>query len=234
MSFRINQVFQAKVKDGEKEKNVQLVSINSNFSYNLENETRQLSNMITTFNSSALPIISSLTGSMSHTFYNLTDSTQQFWSPQLLSFTLRTSFRIAGNKFFFDDINELPKGKESKSDLTPDYQTGSSWSFTADYNYSESGVKDNWKRSSFVSFNLSFKLTPSTTIRYSQRYDISKNLTINNSININRKIHCWTGSLYWVPKGTNRGFGFKLFVTQLPEIKLDNNYNTFTTQTFNR
>ncbi len=234
LSFSLRQLFQAKVRNGEQEKVLDLISINSSFGYNLEEDSRPISNLNTTFNSSALPIISSFSGSMSHTFYNVTDSSEQFWSPQLLSFTMRASFRLAGNKFFFDDDYKIPQGKQTKSELTSQNQVGSNWSFTADYNYQESGVKESWKKSSFVTFNLNFKLTPSTAIRYSQRYDIFRKLTINNSVNITRKLHCWTGSLYWVPIGTNRGFGFKLFVTQLPEIKLDNNYGTFTTQTFNR
>jgi len=61
----------------------------------------------------------------------------------------------------------------------------------------------------------------------SQSYDIDQKATVNNSVNIVRKIHCWSGSLYWVPIGSNRGFGFKLFVSAIPEIKFDNAHDSF-------
>ncbi len=234
LSFGLGQLIQAKVKNGESEKVLDLVSISSGFNYNLEADTRPLGNLSTRFSSSALPIISSFSGNMSHTFYNLTDSTEQFWSPQLLSFSLNANFHIAGSKFFFDDVTEIPKGKKNASDLPKRNSAGSNWNFSADYKYSKSRVAEDWIKSSFVDFNLRFKLTPTTSINYRQRYDITKNITVNNRINITRPIHCWTGSMYWVPTGTNRGFGFKLNVTQLQEIKLDSGYGAFTTQSFNR
>ena len=235
LSFTVGNLFQAKIKKGEEEKALDIVKFTSSFTYDLEVDDRPLSNMTTRFNSSALPIFNSFSGSMTHTFYNLTDSTEQLFSPQLLSFSLTAGFNISGDKFFFDDDYEIPKGKDTKEEINGENITSSRWSLSGTYNYSETGIgSSNWRKSSFVTLNLNFNLTPSTAVSYSQRYDIAGKFTINNSVQINRKIHCWTGSLHWVPNGTNAGFGFTLYVTKQPEIKLDNNYSSFSSTTFNR
>ncbi|UCE25161.1 MAG: hypothetical protein JSU74_03695 [Candidatus Zixiibacteriota bacterium] len=235
MNFGLQHLFQAKVSKGEQEINKDLLTVSSNFSYDFEKEEKPWSNMSTSFQSSALPIISSLSGSMAHSFYDPETDELDFWSPHLLSFNVNANFRLAGRSFIFDEPGQMPRGVDSLSHLdptrpvaaTPRGGRGQGWSLSATYNYSESGRGTSWRKSSFININLRFNLTPTTTITYSQRYDITRDLTISNSVNIVRKIHCWSGSLYWVPIGSNRGFGFKLFVTDIPEIKLDSNHDTF-------
>ena len=243
MDFNLNQLFQAKINKGEVEQVVQLLSINSSFNYNFEAKEKPLSDMNTTINATGLPFVSSVSASMRHSFYDPDTDEQHFLSPYLESFSVRTSLNLAGNKFFFDDpvSNAIPVGADSPEELNQSYQAQNAginanrgWSFSANYSYSESGRRANWSKSSFITFALRFNLTPNTTVSYNQHYNIERNLTISNSINIVRKIHCWTGSIYWVPRGSNRGFGFTLYVTQLPEIKVDNNYDSFTTQSLNR
>ncbi len=233
MNFSLAHLFQAKVRKGEQEISKDLVSINSSFNYDFEKDEKPLSNMSSSFQSSALPIISSLRGSLQHTFYDPETDEEDFWSPALLSFTVNANFSIAGQNFIFDDPQPALRGADSVQQL-PSLQPRPSsgpgrrgWSLSATYNYSESGLGTSWRKSSFINLNLSFLLTPTTSITYSQRYDITRDLTISNSVNIVRKIHCWSGSLYWVPIGSNRGFGFKLFVTDLPEIKVDSNHDSF-------
>jgi len=175
-----------------------------------------------------------MSGNLLHTFYDPETDELDFWGPTLLSFNVNASFRLAGQNFIFDDPRPAFHGADSVQQL-PSLQPRPSpgpggrkgWNLSVTYNYSESGLKTSWRKSSFINLNLSFLLTPTTTITYSQRYDITRDLTISNSVNIVRKIHCWSGSLYWVPIGSNRGFGFKLFVTDLPEIKVDSNHDSF-------
>jgi lipopolysaccharide assembly outer membrane protein LptD (OstA) len=227
LSFTLNQLFQAKVKQGDGEKSLDLLSLTSSFSYNLKNKERPLSDMRTTFHISSLPNIT-LSGSMNHTFYNpdKPESNElHFWSPYLMSFSFNANFKIAGSHFLFDDTIIVPPGGDSTSVS----QGKKGWSLSATYSYQESGRGAQFRKSSFLRFTLGFNLTPSTSVTYSQQYDIVDKLTVSSSVNIVRQIHCWTGSLYWVPVGSNRGFGFKLFVTALPEIKIDNNHDLFST-----
>jgi len=233
VSFSVNQTFQAKVKKGETEKNLDLLSITSRFSYNFENEDYPYSNLNTSFQSRALGRIT-FNGSMTHSFYKPGTNDVDFWSPYLQSFNINAKFSIAGNRFLFDD--DVPRPQPSQDTtfrqspvepISSSDRRNTGWNFSATYNYSESGRGEDYTKRSFIDFSLSFALTPNTTIGYSQYYDINQQLTIRNSVNIVKNIHCWKGSLYWVPIGSNRGFGFKLYVTAIPEIKIDNNHDSF-------
>jgi len=237
MGFSLQHLFQAKVRKGEQEINKDLLSLTSSFSYDLEKnkDEKPLSNMSTRFQSSALPLISKLSGSLTHSFYDPETDTLNFWSPFLLSFSVDATLRLAGRNFLFDDSPRMaiPLGADSASQVQAPSSRGlrsagsKGWSLTVAYRYSESGRGSRWKKSSYATINLRFNLTPTTSIAYSQHFDIDRNLTVSNSVNIVRQIHCWSGSLYWVPIGSNRGFGFKLFVTAIPEIKIDSNHDTF-------
>ncbi len=185
MSFSLQNLFQAKYKKGETEANKDLLSISSGFSYDFERDDKPLSALSTSFQSSALPIIQSLNGSMSHTFYNPDTDELDFWSPYLQSFSVNANFRLAGRNFLFDDIVEQTgtrslRGYDSLSQIaqpTAPVEGGTratGWSLTASYSYSESGRGASWVKRSFISLNLSFKLTPTTAITYSQQYDIER------------------------------------------------------------
>jgi lipopolysaccharide assembly outer membrane protein LptD (OstA) len=230
LSFSLNQLYQAKVSHGATEKNLELLSITSGFGYDFEQTTRHLSDLSTVFQSSALPIISSLSGSMTHSFYKPGTNEVSFFRPYLQSFAVNASLNIIGKNFFFDDGSGtgIPLGADSASQVSQTVTPSSGWSLSAAYSYTESGRGSNWSKSSFVNLNLRFSLTPTTSVTYTQMYDIARNITVRNSVNIVKTLHCWTGSLYWVPVGSNRGFGFRLFVTALPEVKIDNNYGSFT------
>ncbi|MFQ6007971.1 MAG: putative LPS assembly protein LptD, partial [Candidatus Zixiibacteriota bacterium] len=224
LSFSLNQLFQAKIGQGEAERSLDLLSLTSSFSYNFENKEKPYSDLSTYYHISSLPNVT-LSGSMRHSFYDPETDELRFWSPILMSFSFDATFRLSGKSFLFDDPDAIPKGVDSAADLSE----RKGWSLNATYSYQESGRGAAFAKSSFIRFTLSFNLTPKTSVTYSQQYDIVDKLTVSNSVNIVRKIHCWTGSLYWVPIGSNRGFGFKLYVTALPEIKIDNNHDLFST-----
>ncbi|MDH4158401.1 MAG: putative LPS assembly protein LptD, partial [candidate division Zixibacteria bacterium] len=230
LSFRLQQSFQAKVKSGEIERNLELLSLTSGFSYNLEEDDRPYSSLSTTYQSRALGPIT-IDGSMTHSFYKPGTDSLHFWSPFLLDFNFNAHFNIGGTRFLFDESETARTATDSAGRLSPtaprSASRGRGWSFSASYRYSESGRDQNWVKRSFIDFRLAFNLTPTTSISYSQYYDFNQKLTVRNSVNIVKTIHCWTGSLYWVPIGSNRGFGFKLFVSALPEIKIDNKHDSF-------
>jgi lipopolysaccharide assembly outer membrane protein LptD (OstA) len=229
----LGQLLQAKFGSGESVKAVELISVSSGFSYNLEADTRPYSNLSTSFQSSAIPKIT-FSGNMVHSLYEPGTDKVDFWSPHLESFSVDTRFSMSGKSFIFDDPADqsIRSGVDSVQNLQ---STGGlsynpisrGWQFSASYGYNESGDGSAFRKFSFFRFNLNFNLTPSTYISYSHDYDIDDNKTIYNSVRISRQLHCWSGSLYWVPIGSNRGFGFQLFVTAIPDIKIDNNHDSY-------
>ena len=229
LTFRLNNLIQAKVRQGENEKALDIFSINTGFSYNYENKERPYSDLSTSFQIYKIPLISSLSGSMVHSLYKPDSDELDFWSPYMKSFNVRASLRLAGKTTLFDETGEVQIGVDSAKALTPtEVNRPAGWSVTLDYNFSESGIGSAYTKSSYIDLRLNFNLTPTTAISYSQNYSVHKGLTTRSSVNIIKKIHCWTGRIYWVPVGTNRGFGFQLNVTDIPAIKLDNNYGGFT------
>jgi lipopolysaccharide assembly outer membrane protein LptD (OstA) len=224
-TFLLEQLFQAKVRKGEEEQNVNLLTINSSFGYNTLADSIKFSNVTTSMSSTLRSI--TLSSSMVHSLYKPRTAELNWRSPDMLSFDFSASTSFSGSGFIFDE-------KRSQQVSTDTASGGASapgprpWRLGLEYAYSESGRGSVYQKSiHFISAQLHFALTPSTTVSLGQRYNFLTGKTIHNAISIQKKIHCWSGSLYWVPTGSNRGFGFKLFVTDIPSVKVDNNYSGF-------
>ncbi len=237
ITLSLEQLYQAKIQRGDAVKSLDnLLSIRTSTGYNYEAKTRPWSDLSTSFQSSVLRNLS-VDGRLTHTFYNPDTDEFDFSSPFLTRFDFNARFNLAGSRFIFDEgvlpADQKDTATSSSLGVNPykpvlaNAGSGSGWSLSVTYSFNESGREASYRKQAFMRFNLSFNLTPTTRIAYSQSYNILDQATVNNSVNIVRKIHCWTGSLYWVPVGSNRGFGFKLFVTALPEIKLDNAHDSF-------
>jgi len=232
ISVSVRQLFQAKYGRGDIQKNIDLISFNSGFSYNFEATTRPYSNLNTSFQSSAIPKIN-FNGSIVHSLYKPGTDEVDFWSPSLESFRIDARFILSGKTFIFDESSEqnfktgVTSPGQLESAVAPRQSGARGWQFSAAYGYSQSGRDANFRKFSFFRFNLNFNLTPTTRVRYTHDYDIDDSKTIYNSVNIVKQIHCWTGSLYWVPIGSNKGFGFKLFVAAIPDIKIDNKHSSY-------
>ncbi|RKX26152.1 MAG: hypothetical protein DRP45_04220 [Candidatus Zixiibacteriota bacterium] len=242
VSLSLSQLYQSKVRVGEVERNFDLISVVSSVSYDFEKESARWSNVSTSFRSNLLPRIS-LYGSMVHNIHKVgSDDQLDILNPRLMTFSFNSSFRLVGRSFLFDDLAALiPQGSDSASDLSifgeqssklrSDRPSG--WDMSFSYSFKESGIStDAYSKSSFIRLSLNFNLTPTTRIGYSQSYDFERHKTINNQVNITKKLHCWTGLFHWVPIGSNHGWGFKLFVTSLPELKIGNSENSLSSSYF--
>lgn len=242
VGINLRNVFKAKTMKEETEKTLTLLSLNSSFSYNFENFEKPLSDIRTSFSTSSLPGIN-FSGSINHTIYNPdsdSDEERKFFSPFLKSWNMNMSFTLRGSKFLFDEEETgIPLGVDSAHnvgsiDKNPIVTGRRGWSLGVTFNFSESGFHTNsYSKSSQIGMSLGFNVTPLTSVTYAQTYNVVDKKVVHKSINIIRKLHCWTGSLHWVPFGSNRGFGFKLNVTDIPDIKLDSNHDTFQTSSFN-
>jgi len=227
MTFSLKQSYQAKVKKRDTERNLNLVLFTSSLSYDLEKDSLKFSNLNTSFQSTLLPRVN-FYGSMVHSLYKPGTDDLTPWSPIIQSFSVNASFTLAGSRFLFDEDAVERRGPDTSFSRHPiGSGTGrKGWNLTANYSYRESGRGSSFVKSSFFRFTLNFNLTPETNISYSQYYDVTRGQTVNNQVNIVRKLHCWTGSFFWVPVGSNRGWGFKLFVNALPQIKIDQSQNS--------
>lgn len=227
MTFSLSQVYQARVKAEETEQSLDLLSISSSASYDFEKTEMPLSNLSTTFSSTVLPNIR-LNGSMVHSFYHPETKELHLLSPFLQSFGLSTTFGFSGRSFLFDEVTprRAPRDSGAASGRAPTpsatQSSRSGWNLSATYAYSESGRGSAFRKSSYIQFSVDFRLTPTTEVSYSQYYDFTGRGTINNQVSIGKNLHCWRGEFWWVPTGSNHGYGFRLYVLAIPALKLDN------------
>ncbi len=232
LNFGLGHLFQAKVRNNDKEKNLELLSLSSSFSYNFEADEKPLSDISTRFGTSSIPRLS-INGSMTHTFYHPETGDEELFFPFLLNWNVNVRFSFVGKSFIFDEMADIPLSIDStQSEASSSGKKG--WNLSVNYSFSESGFYNFYRKRSQITLNVGFNLTPSTSVSFNQVYNVVDQKTMSTRVNIVRQLHCWRGSLWWVPTGPTKGFGFELKVIALPDIKLDNNYSSFTTSTLNR
>ncbi|MFH1687301.1 MAG: putative LPS assembly protein LptD [bacterium] len=230
----LGQDFMAKVKRGEDEKVVSLFSLSSSFGYDFEKDSLRFSDLTTTFRSDAIPNLH-VDGTVNHSLYEPGTNNLDFLSPYKTGLSFNARLKLGGGFGLFDDAGSSDSEADSLAAMgkgKPKVGAGKKGRFdcSVEYRYAESGRGDQWRKTTdqlLVNINVHFNLTASTTVKFTEHFDVREGRVINNSVEINRTIHCWTGNLYWVPTGSTRGFGFKLHVTDLPEIKIDNGHDDY-------
>lgn len=228
MSVNLDHLYQAKVHDKKgEERSLQLLSVGHSFSYNFEKKDRKFSDLSTSFSSTLLPRVG-FSGGMVHSLYPADTTKRRLTKPILQSFNISLNLSLAGKTFLFDDPDAatIPRGADSANHLsdagTQSAGGPSGWTLRAYYTYSESGRGAGFSKSSFLRLWLDFNLTPTTRVGYEQSYDIGRGRMVSSSVSFTKQLHCWSGELYWVPTGSTRGYGFRLYVTAIPAIKIDN------------
>ncbi len=222
LGISLSQDYLLRIGRDELARTLNLVTITSRTSYNFENDERPWGLISSSYNSNVLPNFR-FYGSFTHDPYKPGTNELSFWSPYLLDFTFNTTLTLRGSRFLFDQPFDQEVASTVESEADGGLPGGSNWDLGATFTYRETGRHNgNFRKTSFLNVNLNFSLTPTTRIAYSQYYDLEADETVNSQVSITKQIHCWTGFFYWVPVGSNRGFGFRLNVTALPEIKLDN------------
>ena len=240
LNLSLNHVYQVKIKRNETENNYELLSITHGVSYDFKDvfdPGRRWSNLSTDIRSNLLKNVR-LDAELAHSLYKSpTGNELDFWNPHLLSFRLDASLSLRGKTFLFDEITRaLPRTTDSllPSGLAPrDDISGKGWDLSLTYSFNESGKWSGfYRKSSSLRLSLKFNLTPTTEVSYSEYYDIAKQKTVANQVSIVKTIHCWTGTFHWVPIGSMRGWGFMLYVTALPAVKIDNSQSSLNSSYF--
>jgi lipopolysaccharide assembly outer membrane protein LptD (OstA) len=218
MSFSLGHFFQARVKDGENSKKVDLFDIKSAVNYNFEAEGRKFSYLSTRAQTSLLKNLS-ISADMTHDLYEEGTDKLHWWSPYLLSFSIDTRFATSGI---------LGEYQEAQADSTSAPPSASStfgsrqkWSLSVVHHYSEYGRGSSFSKIHQASFNLNLNLTPTIKVTYSQNYDFTRHKTIYRKVEVAKNLHCWEGYFYWIPDGSTKGYYFRINVITIPDIKME-------------
>ena len=218
MSVSLRQLLQAKVKSGEESKKLDLLTINSSFSYNFEATGKKFSSLSTTAQTSLLKNLK-VSASMVHDLYAPGTEEIRWWSPYLTSFSVSTTFNTKG----LIGAYEMPEEESSMFPAKP-LSGGSAsrgWSLSLTHYYRESGRGSAFSKIHTVNFNINVALTPNLNITYRQYYDFVNDKTITRSIQVEKKLHCWEGRFSWTIDGSNTGYQFRINVTAIPDIKFE-------------
>lgn len=209
INFSLNQIWQIKYYDklSESEKKINnLLSMNSSSSYNLEKETKKMSQINhslrftpNTFNYRNIQFSYNNSISFNHDFYNRT-----WGNLKLENWRFNQSLSLSGNLKYFNYFpkpqNPLKTGQRTLQD-TIRYAD-------LDWNYYQStSEKKNWNLS--FTHALSFKkdymdpqsnnlnttidmhLTSNWHLGYSNRFNVLTDEILSHNISLKRDLHCW-------------------------------------------
>lgn len=100
------------------------------------------------------------------------------------------------------------------------------WSAGFDYRYTYSSTrvgKDLFKDEISHSSSISATLQPTTNwyMTYSTRYNYNEGQFVSHTFTFARSLHCWKLDFTWTPKGTAAGWSLSIYVSDLPDIKLN-------------
>ncbi len=248
LGFGLRHLFQAKVKSGESDKKVDLLSVSSGLGYNFKAKERKFGNLTTSLSSSLARNVN-LQGNLTHTLYD--QNGDLIWkSPSLQSFSISTTFQARGS--VADDYVRQAIGPEFEQDTlgysgtnglevdvtsqTPSTgQGGAAWNLNFTHNYSESRqFGTTIGRTHWLRFTFNVDLTENWKIKYSQTYDFVRHESVDKMVDLYRRLHCWEGHFYWIPTGSRQGYYFKISVISIPDIKVEKSESGLRGALFNR
>ena len=248
MTFGMNNVFQAKVKKGDEDKKVDLLSWRMNSSYNFAADSMNLANLRSSLRSKiAGKLILDL--SMTHDIYQYdmerNRRTAEFnkngdgmITPRLTSARLSTGFRISGKNWTDAsiDVDEETDTTATEEDLAgPGLNNPLKsmrntlgkkqlWNTNLSLSYSYSAANPaNPTKTFWANSTSTINVTRKWRVSYRARFDLMERDLVNHSFSIYRDLHCWELSLNWTPSGLGQGINFKLNVKSptLQDIKIE-------------
>ncbi len=250
MTFGLNNIFQAKVKKGDEEKKIDLLSWRMSSSYNFAADSMKLANLRSSVRSKIAGKLN-LDLSMNHDFYrfdiNQNRRINQFntnakgiISPRLINARISTGFRLVGASW---TDNEKENGPDSTVDTTnfDDDLTGpglgnplknmrntlgkkQSWNSNVSLSYSYSASNpSNPTKNFWANTTSTINMTSKWRVSYRARFDLIKRDLVSHSFSIYRDLHCWELSLNWTPTGIGQGINFRLNVKSptLRDLKIE-------------
>ena len=250
MTFGLNNIFQAKIKKGDEEKKVDLLSWRMSSSYNFAADSMKLANLRSSVRSKVAGKLN-LDLSMTHDFYeydidrnrrvgSFNKNNSGIISPRLINARLSTGFRLLGaswsNNESKDGVDTTKDTTNLGSDLTgPGLENPlknmrntigkkQSWNSNISLSYTYSATNPSNPRKTFWANTTStINMTSKWKVSYRARFDLIKRDLVSHSFSIYRDLHCWELSLNWTPTGIGQGINFRLNVKSptLRDLKIE-------------
>ena len=242
MTFSVNNIFQAKIKKGEEEKKIDLISWRMNSSYNFAADSMHLANLRSNIRSKLAGKLN-LDLSMTHDFYDYNENTKKrvgqllkktlpknigsIIYPRLTNMRFSTGFRLKSKQWvdfskeksaaedtsYVDSDLAGPGLNETKEKIKENLNNKKLWNTNISLSYTYSALNPlNKSKNFWANTNSSFNLTKKWKVSYRARFDLLKRDLVSHSFSIYRDLHCWELSMNWTPNGIGQGINFKLNV----------------------
>ena len=234
LSLSLGNVFQAKIKDGDKEEKINILSWGISSGYNFNAEQFKLSNISSSIRSNLKNGVS-IDANLTHDLYKFDDSAQMRIN-ELDSFPRLTGIRLATNFTLLGKTNESqPESEKEFSDRTKEFLTdlsGNSWQSKIGISYTVNKINpSNTIENFWVNTNTSMNVTQNWKLNYNARFSISDKNIVRHNITLYREIDCWELFVDWTPTGYAKGLYFRLNLKSdiLKDLKVEQKtglYNT--------
>jgi lipopolysaccharide assembly outer membrane protein LptD (OstA) len=247
LSYTIDNVFDYKLLQEEKETKSQFFSWKLSGSYNFKADSLKASDIKNTFNIS-LGKSFKLTPQATFEIYER-DSTgtrkiNQYRAPRMTNAGFSFGFRLQGRSpgglrsqpapSIPEDslVTELEFGEDlsDEAPLPPAASKGSTvWSanFTFSYSYTHINPLEDPKQTFNLRSSLKFNFGKNWAITYSPSFDLIERKINPFAVGVSRDLHCWNMSLSWTPMGRYGGVNLviKPKASQLQDLKLEHTSN---------
>jgi hypothetical protein len=252
ISFSVSNLFEMKTvvdptDTTSKADKIQLLNLNASTSYNFAADSLRLSDLNVNYRTQIGTFLN-FSGGSNFTFYDSSPDgnrrIDKFLIDQgkgiarLTNFNISLSTSISGERL-------SSTGQGTQTDIYPEdgilgqtFQNGYEgiyggrdqdpdfaipWSLSLNYNFNESRSNPNSVfKSSNVSGNLDFNLTPLWKFSVAGSYDLVRKEFSAPQIRISRDLHCWIMNFTWNPIGFVRGYFLEIRVKapQLQDLKV--------------
>ena len=250
LNASMNNVFQAKIGEGENEKKVDLLSWQMSTNYNFAAEEFHLSNLRSSLRTKLAKILN-LDLSLTHDFYKYDKENKTRLNsyqrnsngipvPRLINVRLSTGFRFEGKRFqglsqpavdtssvadttTFSELDDFGQTNQLEKVAKP-LEGGQLWSTNLNLSYSYNNVNPtNPIKTFWLNSNTSVQVTNNWRVQHNARFDLIEKSMVSQSFSIYRDLHCWEMSISWTPGGYGKGFYLKINVKSpaLKDLKIE-------------
>ena len=234
LSLSLGNVFQAKIKDGDKEEKINIFSWGISSGYNFNAEQFKLSNISSSIRSNLKNGVS-IDANLTHDFYKFDDESQMRIDdldsfPRLTGIRLATNFTLGGKtkeESKTSDKEFSERTKEFLNDLS-----SNNWKSRIGLSYTVNKINpSNTIENFWVNTNTSMNVTQNWKLNYNARFSISDKDIVRHNITLYREIDCWELFVDWTPTGYAKGLYFRLNLKSdiLKDLKVEQKtglYNT--------
>ena len=207
-------MFQAKIKNEEDYKKVDLVSWSLNTNYNFTADSLKFAPINSSI-SSTLPNGLRLSLTMSHDLYEINEQGVRYEkfrkTPRLKSVNGGTTLKFAGKQFDFTSSIEDSSIIGSGNNLASSSQNLWNSTFTLRYSYTPR-IQQDPLINFWVNANLDVQLTKEWKMDYNARLDFEKMELVSHDFTFKRNLHCFEFLFEWTPSGYREGFYLRINV----------------------